>query len=160
MKTITYDEIKALNPCYDPIKFISSDFNGTLIQILRMKKVPAKDRLWVIVRHTLMSDKQLHLYGLACARMAEKYTTDKRIKACNNIVKKFLNGKASLEELHTAARSAAESAESAESAAAASAARSAASAAWSAAWSAASAARSAAEEKQCLALIKILKENN
>ena len=185
MKKITYEEIKSFNPCYDPVKYIKKDFNGTLASILKMKKVPAKDRLWVVVRHQLMTDKQLHLYGLACARMSEKYTTDKRVKECNDVVERYINGKATIEELNTAesaAVSAAVSALSAESAAAAwsaaesaaesaESARSARSAAWSAArsaaWSAArsalsaawsAAAESAAEEEQCMVLIKILKE--
>ena len=150
MKQITYAEIKEFGPCYDPTRYIPETYLGTAIDILKMINVPAKDRLWVVVRHTIMTDKQLHLYGLACARMAESNSTDIRVKACNDTVEKYLKGEATKEELDvawsaawSAARSAAWSAESA---------------AWSAesAWSA---ARSAAQDKQCEILIKILENN-
>ena len=171
---ITYAQIKALDPCYDPSKFIPVDYEGTLIDILKMTNVPVKERLWIVVQHTNMTDKQLHLYGLACARMAEQYTTDLRVKECNDTTEAYINGRTTIGQLiaaesaawsaWSAAWSAAESAawsaaESAAWSAAWSAAESAAWSAWSAAWSSESAACSArlvVEEKQCLALIKIL----
>jgi hypothetical protein len=168
-KKITYADIKALNPCYDPIKYIPVTYKGTLKQILKLKNVPAKDRLWVAVREQYLTLKQIHAYGLACARLSEQYSTDARVKQCNDVVERYLAGKATADELWvaelaawSAARSAAESAWSMRSAAWAAAvvAESAAgSAAWSArvaAESAWAAAGSAAEEKQILALLKIL----
>lgn len=127
MKTITYNEIKELTPCYDPIRYIPIDWTGTLIDILSMENIPAKDRLWVCVRHTFL--------------------TDKRVKECNDVVEAYLNGNMTKKQLNVV-RSAANAVWSSESAAE--------SAAWSAARSAASAA-SAAEKEQCLFLIKILK---
>ncbi len=215
MKTITYADIKAFGPCYDPNKHIPETWTGTLVDILKMTGVPAKDKLWAVVRHQFMSDRQLHLYGLACARMSESNSTDPRVKVCNDTTEAYLKGEATKEQLNAAAESAESAAESTRYAAAESAARyaaaesaarsarsawsaaryaaeSAESAAWSAryaaesaaesaryaaestryaaaesaesaarsAWSAESAAWSAAEEKQCLALIEILENND
>jgi hypothetical protein len=44
MKVITYKDIKDLTPCYDPNKYISDSWAGTLIDILKMKNVAPKDR--------------------------------------------------------------------------------------------------------------------
>ncbi len=164
---ITYDKIVAFNPCYDPIKYIPKDYSNSVIDMLSREDIPAKDRLWVVVREDFLTLKQIHLYGLGCARLSEKYSTDARVKACNDIVEAYLQGKATKQELSAAASAAwsAESAESAESAAWSAAwsaaASAAASAAWSAAWSAAesAAARSVTEVKQCKLLIKIIQEN-
>ncbi len=142
---ISYKDINLLCPCYDPIKYIPETWSGTLVDILKMEEIPAKDRLWVCVRHTFMTDRQLHLYGLACVRQCEHLSTDPRVKECNDVVERYLAGQATSEELssaESAAESAAEAAESA-SRSAESAARSAAWSAESAAWSAESAARSA-----------------
>jgi hypothetical protein len=152
MKTITVSDIRGMNPCYDPSRYLKEDFEGTLIDLLKNEKIPAVDRLWVCVRQTLLTDKELQLYGLVCARMCEKYAISKEVKECNDVVERFLEGKATREELFaagsaagSAARSAGFAAWSAESAArsAGSAARSAARFAESAARSAESAARSA-----------------
>ncbi len=153
---ITYAQIKALGPCYDPIKFIPAIWSGTIKQILKMENVEAKDRLWVAVRADFLTLKQIHAYGLACARLSEVYNTDPRVKQCNDVVERYLKSQASESEL-SSAWSAAESA-------AARAARSAESAAWSAAWSAESAAWGAAasaaeidmENQQVKALLRIL----
>ena len=99
---LTYQIIKNLNPCYDPNKYIQETWQGSLIDVLSMKNVPAKDRLWVCVSHGFITDRQLHLYGLACARMSEKYTTDTRVKQCNDVIEKFLRGKATRQELKEA----------------------------------------------------------
>ncbi len=165
---LTYNQIVEFGPCYDPVKYIPKDWSGTVIDILKMKDVSAKDRLWVAVRHQLLTDRQIHLYGLGCARLSEKYSTDPRVKECNDTVELYLAGKATKEQL-SAARSAAWSAESAAWSAARSAARSAAwsaesaaesaeSAAWSAARSAAWSAESAAEQQQCELLISIIED--
>ena len=157
---LTYQTIKDLGPCYDPVKYISKDWEGAVLDILRMTEVPAKDRLWVCVRRTLLTDRQLHLYGLTCARMSEKYSNDARVKQCNDVVERFLEGKATkaeLEEAESAAGAARSAAWSAawSAAGAARSAESAAGAARSAAWSAAG-AESAAEQAQCEAIINIL----
>ena len=175
MKRITYKLINTFNPCYDPIRYISECYDETLVDFLKLKNIPARDRLWVIVRHQLLTDNQLHHYGLACARLVEKHSKDIRVKQCNDITAKFLKSEATLDELSAAAESAWSAELAAESAArsAWSAARSAAESAARSAELAARSARSAAEsaesaawsaekikmeEKQCLILIKILKK--
>lgn len=100
-KSITYGMIKDLDPCYDPVKYIPKTWKGTVSNILRLKTVPAPDRLWVCVRRRFLTDKQLNLYGLGCARLVEKYSTDPRVKDCNDTVERYLNGKATRNALHT-----------------------------------------------------------
>src|SRR5450631_881780 len=102
MKTLTYYDIKALGPCYDPRQYIPAAYSGTLVDILKLKDPKPADRLWVVVRHTNMTDRQLHLYGLACARQTEKNSTDPRVKACNDIVEAYTNGMATREQLDSA----------------------------------------------------------
>ena len=101
-KSITYKKIVALNPCYDPIRYLSKDWQGSGITLLKMQDIPAKDRLWVIVRADFLTLKQIHAYGLACARLSEQYLPDKRVKECNDVVERYLKGKASREELSAA----------------------------------------------------------
>lgn len=168
--------IRTFNPCYDPVRYFKDQDNYSMIDLLKDKRIPAKDRLWVCVRNELMSDLQLKYYGLECAKLSLKYTKDNRVKKCLNVVSKYLKGKANIDELR-AAREAAWSArlaatESAAARAAAWSAREAASAAsaelaWSVEWAtlaavglasaAAESAKAAMDEKQCKVLIKILK---
>ena len=145
MKTLSYANIVQFRPCYDPIKHIPENYSGTLAEILSLKQVPAKDRLWLIIRAELLSDKQIHTFALFCARQCEVNSTDPRVKECNDTVEAFLKGEGTKEQL-SAAESAAKSANSAAWSAAKSAAKYAESAAGSAAKSAAgSAAASAAK---------------
>lgn len=123
---ISYHDIKQLGPCYDPIKYLPDTWRGTVIDILKMTNVPAKDRLWVAVRSEFLNDQILHRHALSCARQCEKYADNSDVMYCNDLVEAFLDGHATQEEL-SAARSAAYSA-----------------------------ARSAALEEQCLILIDLI----
>ena len=145
MKRLTYSDIVALSPCYDPIKHISSTWQGTLIDVLKLQNVPAKDRLWVTVRADFMTDKQLHQYGQACARMCETNSDDPRVKVCNDVVEAFFSGMATKEQLADAESAARSAAWSIARSAAWSTTRSAESATKSAAWSAAESAVWSAE---------------
>jgi hypothetical protein len=129
--------LRSIKPCYDPSKHLKEDFRGTALTILNNSEIPAVDRLWVVLRTDLVSEKLMRLFAVWCAREAIKLLSkpDPRLEACCKVAERYALGQATDEE-RSAARSAAWSAAS-------SAARS---AAWSAARSAAeSAARSAAE---------------
>jgi hypothetical protein len=163
MKQITLQEIRELNPCYDPAKFLPEDWTGTVVDILNVEDCPAEDRIWVVLREEFIDAKTLRLFAVWCAREALKLVENpdvRSIEACN-VAERYANGEATDEELSAAwdAASAAWDAASdtwaaraAWAAWAASAAR-AASAAWDA--SAARAAR-AARAAQINQLIKML----
>jgi hypothetical protein len=130
MKQITYSDIKALSPCYDPIRYIPEDWTGTVLDILNVENCPAHDRLWVVFREEFIDSKTLRLFAVWCAREALELVEKpdaKSIEACN-VAERYANGEATYEEL-SAARSAAyeaayEAARSAASSAASEAARS------------------------------------
>jgi len=150
MKKITLQEIRDLEPCYDPAKFLPEDWTGTVLDILNVEKCPAEDRLWVVLREQFIDARTLRLFAVWCAREALKLIKkpdSRSIDACN-VAERYANGEATDEELADArdaawAARAAGAAGAAGDAWAAGAAWAAASAAWaaaSAAWAAASAA--------------------
>ena len=134
MKTINNALIRTLKPCYDPSEKNIPE-NETLSVIEWVNKyrsiVPDEDIIWLLCHNEFLTDRDLRLFAVWCAREALKLDTnpDKRsINACN-VAERFANGEATIEEL------------AAVSAAAWSAAMDAArSAAWAASWAAASAA--------------------
>ena len=155
MKTkINNKLIRSFDPCYDPSEIGIPD-NETLsvkkwINKYRSQVQDQADILWLICRNEFMTDKDLRLFAVWCAREALKLqdNPDQRsINACD-IAERYANGAATNEELESAesaAQSAAWSAQSAARSAAESAWSAVWSAVWSAAWSAQSASRSAAE---------------
>jgi hypothetical protein len=136
MKTINNELIRSFNPCYDPIVIVTDD-NETLTVIEWVEKYRnvvknKRDIVWLLCRNTFLSDKDLRLFAVWCAREAFKLQTsiDQRSIDAVNCAERYANGEATDEEL-LAAWSAAWSV------------------AWSASWSVAlsvadSAARSAA----------------
>jgi hypothetical protein len=154
--------LRSIDPCYDPSKHLPEDFRGTALTILRNGDIPAADRLWVVLRTDLVSEKLLRLFAVWCVREAIKLLSnpDPRVEACCKVAERYALGQATEEER----RAACSAARSAAWSAAESAARS---AAWSAAWSASrsaaegaaySVARSAAESAARSAQVEKLKE--
>jgi hypothetical protein len=155
--------LRSIDPCYDPSRYLKEDFRGTVLTILNNSEIPAVDRLWVVLRTDLVSEKLIRLFAVWCAREAIKLVPnpDPRLEACCAVAERHALGQATEEELRAAwvaacriVQNAAQSVAWSVAGAAWSAARSAArSAAWSAAWSAAesvaaeSAARSAQVER-------------
>jgi len=144
MKQITLQEIRELNPCYDPAKFLPEDWTGTVVDILNVEDCPAEDRIWVVLREEFIDAKTLRLFAVWCAREALKLVENpdvRSIEACN-VAERYANGEATDEELSAAAW-----------AASAAWAGSAARAAWAASAGSAAWAGSAAQIKQ---LVKML----
>jgi hypothetical protein len=113
MKQITYNDIKALTLCYDPIKYIPEDWTGTVLDILNVEDCPPHDRLWVVLREEFIDVKTLRLFAVWCAREALKLIKNpdaRSVEACN-VAERYANGEATDEEL-SAAYSAAYSAAS------------------------------------------------
>ena len=140
--------IRSFSPCYDPKSIGIPDSESLPIKewICKYKDLvkSKNDIIWLICRKEFMSDRDLRLFAVWCARESFKLqnNVDQRSIDAVNIAEKFANGFATnleLESAWSAAESAWSTAESAESAAW--------SAAKSAAWSAMSAAWSAQVDK-------------
>ena len=106
-------------------------------------KLPPKWLVWVATRRGVLSDKELRLFAVHCARSVEHLLTDQRSKDAIAVAERFANGEATKKEL-AAAYAAAWTASRAAYAAAWTASRAAYAAAWTAALSAARAAWAAA----------------
>jgi hypothetical protein len=140
MKVLTIQTIRSYRPCYDPSKHLSEDWTGTVLDIVMLDKIPWEDRLWVVMRSDLLSDKLMRLFAVWCARQVQHLMTDARSLNALDVAEKFANGLVGYEELNSAcdaARAAAAAAWAAWADAAADAAR--------AAWAAARAADAAAD---------------
>lgn len=147
MKRFNYQDIVSWSPCYEPNRYLPENWEGTAVDILKDERIPFRDRLWVVLRTDLISERVMRLFAVWSYRQTLKFikNPDPRSVEAANVAERFANSEATEAELSAAwyaARSAARYA-------ARSAARSAAeSAAESTAWYAAeSAARSAQRDK-------------
>jgi len=157
MKTFTYKDIESWELYYDPIKYISKDWEGTVLDVLKMTSIPVNDRLWVVLREECIDESLLHIFACDCAEKVlpifeKKYPNDDRPRKAIEAKRKWLKKEFIDDQLSAAARAASDawSASTASAAWAASAAARAASdarAATSAGWAATSAARAASDAR-------------
>ena len=98
----TMANIRSWNPCYDPIKYLPEDFKGTAVTILEDERIPFSDRLWVVCRSEIISDRVMRLFAVWCARQVQHLMKDPRSLAALNVVERFANGQATEAELHAA----------------------------------------------------------
>ena len=108
MKTINNELIRSFRPCYDPSKKGIPD-NETLTVLDWVEKyravVPARDIVWLLCRRYFLSDRDLRLFAVFCAREALKMVGNpdlRSIDACD-VAERFANGEATMEELNAAA---------------------------------------------------------
>jgi len=99
MKTFTYKDIVSWSPCYEPEGHLSKDWSGTVIDILDNKAIPFPDRLWVIMRSDLVSDKLMRLFAAWCARQVQHLVQDDRSIKAIDASEAFANGLSTKEEL-------------------------------------------------------------
>ena len=78
MKKFTINDIRGWKPCYDPNYYLPESWQGTALDILNEKRIPFKDRLWVIMRTDLVSKKLMRKYAVWCARQVQHLMTDQR----------------------------------------------------------------------------------
>jgi hypothetical protein len=107
-KCISNRIIRKLNPCYDP-KEVVTDENEKLpikdwIIKYRNRVKCENDIIWLICNKIFMSNKDMRLFAVWCAREALKLVENpdiRSIEACN-IAEKYANGLVNKEELAAA----------------------------------------------------------
>jgi len=102
MKKFTYSDIESWRPCYSPDRYLPKDWAGTALEILDKKEILFQDRLWVIMRTELVSEKLMRLFAVWCARQVQHLMKDERSINAIDVAEKFANGLATKEELATA----------------------------------------------------------
>ena len=104
MKTFNIGQLRAFSPCYDPAKYLPEDWTGTAIDILNVKDCPPQDRLWVVLRKEFLSDRDLRLFAVWCARQALAIPGCEN-EVCSNtcdVAERYANGEATEDELAAA----------------------------------------------------------
>ncbi len=142
MQVHTYDDIMALEPCFDPVErgYCTRDWQGTALDVLRHPNVTAQDKLWVVLREDWIPAPVLHEFACRCAEQALALVEAPDPRSVEAIAtnRAWLRGEATDDELAAAQDAALAAAQDA-----AWAARDAALAAWDAALAAWAAARAA-----------------
>ena len=165
MKKITRELLRDWYACYsdDRIHELVPVEGLTPAQVLDRTDVPVEDRLWVVLRESVIPRRELHLLACKWAResLAVVGNQDPRSVAAIDCAERFARGKATTEELAAAWDSACAAACDAACDAACSAACDAAwaaarAAAWAAAWAAACDAARAAQVADCRATLTTL----
>ena len=108
MKTISNELIRKFNPCYDPSEVVK-DENEVLpvaewVAKYRDSVKDKADIVWLLCRKEFMTDKDLRLFAVWCAREALKLVENpdpRSVEACN-VAEKFANGEATQGEMAAA----------------------------------------------------------
>ena len=106
MKRFTIDDIRSWTPCYDPSRHLPEGWSGTAVDILKMDSVPLDDRIWVVLRTDLISERSIRLFAVAAARSVQHLMTDERSIRAIEVAERYANGLATDSELDEAARAA------------------------------------------------------
>ena len=108
MKTeINNELIRTFKPCYDPSEVCEE--NETLpiaewVQKYRNLLKSKRDAIWLLCRNEFMSDKDMRLFAVWCARESLKLIANpdqRSIDACD-VAERYANGEVTYEELSAA----------------------------------------------------------
>jgi hypothetical protein len=98
LKYFNMADLRSWRPCYDPKKHLAEDWRGTAITILQNQSISIPDRLWVVLRTDLISERTIRLFAVWCARQVQHLMKDPRSIAALDVAERFANGEASKEE--------------------------------------------------------------
>ena len=154
---ITLDQLLSFDPCWAAsdegmrrLEYYNRKLGGkaNALDILRLRRIPARDRLWTVLREDMIPAAILHEFGCWCAEQAllKIANPDPRSVQAIEVKRRWIRGEAADDELAAARDAAWDAARAAAWDAARAAARAAAwaaarDAAWAAAWAAARAAQ-------------------
>lgn len=99
--------IRELKPCYDPVEVIPEDELITLKEGVIKYRNSIKnltDIFWLLLRDEIMSEKELRLFAVWCAREVLKLYENpdpRSVEACN-VAERYANGEGSNEDLFNA----------------------------------------------------------
>ena len=104
MKTINNELIRSFSPCYDPSE--KKIPNGETLSVLDWVEkyrsvVPPKDIIWLLCRNEFLSDRDLRLFAVWCAREALGLidSPDPRSVAACDVAERYADGDATNGEL-------------------------------------------------------------
>ena len=101
LRVLTWWDFESFNPCYDPQERYG-DFSGTIIDILKDERIPAKDRIWAATRKGMLDDRTLRLFACKCVREVWHLLTDERSRKAVEVAELYAVGEATDEELAAA----------------------------------------------------------
>jgi len=88
MKTINRKYVESLNPCEsrwrNALKYYK-DFNGTVLQFLRLRNINVSDKFWVVLQDRILPNNILNEFACRCAEhvlpiFEKKFPFEKRIR--------------------------------------------------------------------------------
>ena len=143
---VTLDKFLSFNPCWRNsekgrrrLRYYARKLGGSAdaLEILALRRIPAEDRLWAVLREKFIPTPILHEFACRCAEDALSRIDNPDPRSINAIVvkRRWIAGEATDEELAAAEADAWAAARTARAARAA----------WAAAWAAWAAAEAAAE---------------
>lgn len=144
LPTITYEQFLAFGPCWEDseqgrrrLRYYCRKLGGkaTALDILRLNRIPAEDRLWAVTRDSFIPADTLHEFACRCAEKAMELVgnPDPRSIAAVEAKRRWVRGEITSDEL-AAARAAA----------------------WAAAWAATRAAVQADQAKMLIDMLEAI----
>ena len=102
MKVYTLDDIRALEPCYDPADALPEGWTGTLVDVLRLDAVPPADRVWFATK--VLDGRNNRLFAVWCARriLARVENPEPMVISAVDVAERYAKGQATDEELKAA----------------------------------------------------------
>jgi hypothetical protein len=108
IKKLSNEIIRSFKPCYDPSE-LGIEESECLPIVEAIQKYRSKvrnnfDIIWILCREEIMSEKDMRLFAVWCARKALKLVGNpykRSIEVCN-VAEKFANGEATRDELKAA----------------------------------------------------------
>ena len=108
MKTISNRIIRKLNPCYDPSEVVKDENEELPVRewVAKYRNLvkDKSDIIWLLCNKLYMSDKDMRLFAIWCAREALKLVANpdpRSVNACD-VAERYASGEATDEELAAA----------------------------------------------------------
>ena len=131
LKTLTWEDFKQFNPRHN-LEERYGEFSGTILDILQNERISNEDKIWAFTREGIVDTPVLQIFAIRCAKSVKHLMEDPRSVKALEVAERYINGKATAEELEKAIEAAVRAAAWAAARAAETAAMAAVTAAWAA----------------------------